>query len=60
LQDDGLIVETAPPDGTRETDARRRYYAVTPFGLAVAQAEAERLRELLRLAEARLPTAGRS
>jgi DNA-binding PadR family transcriptional regulator len=33
-------------------DARRRYYRLTPFGRAVAEAETRRLGELLRLARA--------
>jgi len=57
LQDDGLIEETGPPEGVEESDSRRRYYAVTPFGVQVAQAEAGRLREVLRMADARLPAA---
>lgn len=35
-----------------EDDARRRYYRLTPFGRAVAEAETRRLGELLRLARA--------
>ena len=40
----GLVEEVAAPAGE---DARRRYLAVTRAGLAVARAEAERLRELV-------------
>jgi DNA-binding PadR family transcriptional regulator len=35
-----------------EDDARRRYYRLTPYGRAVAEAETRRLGELLRLARA--------
>ena len=35
-----------------EDDARRRYYRLTPFGRAVAEAETRRLGDLLRLARA--------
>lgn len=35
-----------------EDDARRRYYRLTPFGRAVAEAETRRIGELLRLARA--------
>jgi DNA-binding MarR family transcriptional regulator len=35
-------------------DERRRYYRITPLGLRVAQAEALRLRQLIRLAEGSL------
>jgi hypothetical protein len=31
-------------------DERRRYYRITPFGEAVARAEAERLSQLVRMA----------
>jgi hypothetical protein len=60
LQDEGLIEETGPPEEADERDSRRRYYGITPFGLDVAKAEAERLRELLLLADTRLPTAERA
>src|SRR6201995_5371810 len=46
----GLIVEkrTRPaPEGDEE---RRRYYRITQFGRAVAEAEAGRLRDLFKLA----------
>ena len=33
-------------------DPRRRYYRITPFGLAVARAETRRLSDLVRLAKA--------
>lgn len=47
LRDDGLIEEAqAPPD----TDARRRYYGLTPLGRGVLRAESERLEELVELA----------
>lgn len=45
----GLILEPkrrADPDD----DPRRRYYRITPFGLAVARAETQRLAGLVRLA----------
>jgi DNA-binding PadR family transcriptional regulator len=46
MQEQGLIVET------RDRPARR-YYRITPFGLAVARAEAGRLAQMIRLARAR-------
>lgn len=47
LRDDGLIEEAeGPPD----TDARRRYYGLTPLGRTVLRAESERLEELVELA----------
>ena len=42
-----LVREVPPADGTR--DDRRRYYRITPFGREVAQAEAERMAELVGL-----------
>jgi DNA-binding PadR family transcriptional regulator len=42
---DGWIVES-------ESDDRRRYYRLTPWGRKIAQAEAQRLRELVRRAQA--------
>jgi DNA-binding PadR family transcriptional regulator len=50
LLDDGWIVEVERAD---ETDPRRRYYRLTPRGRRVAQAEAARLANLVRLARTR-------
>lgn len=47
MREDGLLDEVAPPEGA---DARRRYYAVTPFGRATALAESRRLETLVALA----------
>lgn len=47
----GLLQEVPPPDP--DADARRRYYAVTPWGRAVARAESERLDLLLDVARRR-------
>lgn len=52
LLDDGLIVETETRPDPDEDDERRRYYRITPFGRAVARAEAERLAGLVKLARA--------
>ena len=52
MLEEGLLEEVrerpAPPDD----DARRRYYVTTPFGAAVARAEARRLVGLVKLARA--------
>ena len=49
MLDEGLIEESeGGADAT--ADARRRYYALTPFGREVARQEMLRLAELLRLA----------
>jgi DNA-binding PadR family transcriptional regulator len=50
LLDDEWIVET---DGSDADDPRRRYYKLTPRGRRVAQAEAQRLANVVRLARAR-------
>jgi DNA-binding PadR family transcriptional regulator len=52
LRDEGLLEErSAPPN----TDARRRYYAITALGRRVLRAESERLAELVEFArEARV------
>ena len=34
-----------------ERDERRRYYRITPFGIAVARVEADRMRQLLEVAD---------
>lgn len=57
LRDDGVIEEVASPAGS---DARRRYYAVTPFGRHVLGLETRRLEALVQLArdaEIRVPGA---
>lgn len=50
----GLIEESEERPDAHLDDERRRYYRITPLGQRVAEAEAVRLRELLRLAESRL------
>jgi DNA-binding PadR family transcriptional regulator len=52
LLDEGLIVELSDRQRPDEDDERRRYYRITAFGRAVAQAEAARLATLLRQAKA--------
>lgn len=46
----GLIVETRNRPAPDMDDERRRYYRITPLGKAVAEAEAGRLRDSLRMA----------
>lgn len=50
MLEQGLILETRERPDASEDDERRRYYRITPFGKAVARAEARRLRQLLDLA----------
>jgi len=47
MLDSDLVQEVSPADGAH--DERRRYYRITPFGREVAQAEAERMAELVGL-----------
>ena len=47
-----LLEEIDERPAPEEDDERRRYYRITPFGRAVARAEAGRLRDQLRLARA--------
>ena len=53
MLEDGLIVETDERPSPEDDDERRRYYRLTTLGTAVAQAEAARLMDLVRMARAR-------
>jgi DNA-binding PadR family transcriptional regulator len=48
---DGLIMESGERPDPELDDERRRYYRLTDFGQGVAQAEAQRLMQLLRIAQ---------
>ncbi len=52
MLEQGLIVEIEERPDSGHDDERRRYYRITSFGAAVAEAEAQRLTELVRLARA--------
>ena len=52
LEQDDLVDESVRRPAAGD-DERRRYYRLTPFGRRVLAAELERLRELVRLGEAR-------
>lgn len=52
ILEQGLIVEPRERRAPTEDDERRRYYRITPFGEAVARAEARRLTQLVKLARA--------
>jgi DNA-binding PadR family transcriptional regulator len=47
----GFIVESAARPDSHLDDERRRYYRITPLGRRVALAEAQRMRELITLAD---------
>ena len=50
---DGLIEELTDSPDAGDDDERRRYYRLTKLGLAVAQAEAQRLENLVNAARQR-------
>src|SRR5947208_2635717 len=54
MLEEGLIEESDERPDPHLDDERRRYYRITPLGRRVAQAEAVRLRELVRVAETHL------
>jgi len=60
MLEQGLIAETQDRPAPEYDDERRRYYRITPFGATVAQAEARRLTQLVRMARARGFAAGRA
>jgi DNA-binding PadR family transcriptional regulator len=52
MLDQDLIEEIHQRPAPEKDDERRRYYRITPFGAAVARAEAGRLAGLVKLARA--------
>jgi len=52
MLDQGLLTEPRTRPAPELDDTRRRYYRITPLGLAVARSEAARMSELLRMARA--------
>lgn len=60
LLTDGLIEESDARPVPELDDERRHYYRLTPFGLQVARAEAQRLAALVRIAQSQhlLPQPG--
>jgi DNA-binding PadR family transcriptional regulator len=53
MLEQGLITEPRERPAPADDDERRRYYRITPFGEAVARAEARRLSQLVKMARAR-------
>ena len=53
MLEQGLIVEPRERPEPELDDERRRYYRITPFGRAVAEAESRRLAQLVRMARRR-------
>lgn len=60
MLEQGLIEELRERPAPELDDERRRYYRITPFGRAVAKAEARRLAQMLKLARARGFLAGKA
>jgi DNA-binding PadR family transcriptional regulator len=60
MLEQGLVLETRDRPAPADDDERRRYYRITPFGKAVAKAEARRLAGLVRLAREAGFTPGRA
>lgn len=58
MLEQGLITETRERPVPELDDERRRYYRITPFGAAVAGAEAGRMSDLVSMARAQglIPT----
>src|SRR5579863_10080796 len=54
MLEQGLIEESEERPDSHLDDERRRYYRITQLGRHVAQAEAARMRQLVRLADDRL------
>jgi DNA-binding PadR family transcriptional regulator len=52
MLEQGLILETRDRPAPEDDDERRRYYRITPHGLAIAKAEARRLSQLVKMARA--------
>lgn len=52
MLEQGLLVEVRARPSIGDDDERRRYYRLTPFGRAVARAEARRLEQMVELARA--------
>ena len=53
MLEQGLLVEPRQRPSPELDDERRRYYRITPFGRAVADAESRRMAQLVRMARAR-------
>jgi DNA-binding PadR family transcriptional regulator len=60
MMEQGMIVEPRERPEPEYDDERRRYYRITPFGRKVAEAEARRLAQLVRMARQRGFAPGRS
>ena len=59
MLEQGFIEERRERPAPELDDERRRYYRITPFGTAVAKAEARRLAQMLKLARSKGLAPGR-
>ena len=57
---EGLIVESGERPAPEFDDARRRYYKLTPLGQRVLDLESQRLKDLVRMLDARRRQEARS
>ena len=60
MLEQGFIVETRDRPAPEDDDERRRYYRITPDGLAAAKEETRRLAQLVRMARAKGLSPGRA
>jgi len=60
LIDNGLIVESGERPAAEFDDARRRYYKLTSLGKRVVDLESQRLRDLVRILDAKRRQEARS
>jgi DNA-binding PadR family transcriptional regulator len=60
LIQEGLIVESSERPAPEFDDARRRYYKLTPLGRRVLDLESQRLKDLVRILQARRQQESRS
>jgi DNA-binding PadR family transcriptional regulator len=60
MLEQGFIVETRDRPAPEDDDERRRYYRITPLGIATAKEEARRLAQLVRMARAKGLAPGRA
>jgi DNA-binding PadR family transcriptional regulator len=60
LIEDGLIVESGERPAPEFDDGRRRYYKLTPLGKRVLDLESHRLRDLVRVLDAKRRQEARS
>ena len=53
MLEQGFLAETRERPAPEDDDERRRYYRITPLGIATAREETRRLAQLVRMARAK-------